>query len=733
MTWQRVARVVVALIGVGCAVALVMSTRQRPTPVVAPPQVAIDPKATVQGGAGRTVRHRGDKELGVIEYQSSKTYDDGRMVFEKPHIVSSDERGFEATADLSETKGKSVHADNPGEMEFTGHVHVKTKDGLELHSDSAVYDDTTGGIRVPGPVTFSRARMTGQGVGAIYDRTVDVLTVLDQAHVNVTPDPDGKGAMTAVSKTMTMDRVHKVAKLEQGAVITHDTEKLTGDTATLDWTEDEKQLRLIELRGHASVVQAANAGAGSPPDMHADDIDLTFHPDGHTVHLAALTGRTALASLVLIDAAGRRSISGSQINAAVAPDGSTLTNLESKNRVKVELPKTVDNPARVITAQTLVAQGTEKEGLKQARFDGGVEFLEMVPGARGAKDSVRTGKSRVLVLALNGQIDAIDRATFSQDATFTDTDMRGEADQADYFASQGKLSLRPAPRDAKKLPHVVDGGLQVDAKAIDININTNDLEATGDVKTVNRPAANAPPDTHTSALFDFNDPNRPIYGTSDKLVYVDDAGRATYTGTPERPAQTRQDQNVVTGDQVVLETNTHNLRATGHVKSTYFLAPAPPPPGTQPANPPPKPAEYRGDADSLDYKDADRVATYVGVPATLKGIDGTTTAPRIDVTFNDAGNDVDKLDATGGAYALLDGNREAVGQRLIYTASNDTYTLTGSTAMAARVKLPNSDHTECTKSMGERLTFTRLSGSADGARQTTKLESCSVSIKDPVK
>ena len=730
MRWQRYARMFVALIGIGCAVALYTYSRKTPTPRPPPPQIAVDPDATVQSGAGRLIRHKGNEEVGTIDYQSTKTYADGRMVFEKPHIISTGNRGMEAWADKSETKGKSVNADNPQEMEFTGHVRVHMKDGLELLTDAAVYDDNTGGVRIPGPMSFSRARMSGRGVGAVYDRAQDLLTVLDQAHIDVAPGEDGKGAMSANAKTVAVDRIHKQTRLDQSATLTHDAETLAGDIANLYWMDDEKHLRLIELRGHASVTQAAGAAANSPPDMRGDDIDLTFHPDGQTLHLASILGRTMIASLTLIDETGRRSVSGSKVDLAVAPDGSTVTSLTAQKPVRVELPKTADNPARVITAQTLVSQGTEKEGLQQARFDGGAEFTETVPGEKGAKDSIRTGKSQVLVLGLNGKLDAIDRATFTQNASFSDGDVRGDADEAQYFANKGKLLLRPAARGAKKMPHVDDGDLQVDAQSIDIDVNTHDLDATGDVKTRNRPSEPSPTPQTKSALFDFNDPNRPIYGTSDKLRYTSDTGRAVYTGTPKTLARTWQDQNSVQGDEVMLETETHNLKATGHVSSTYFLTPTST--DTQAGGPPPKPTEYRGSANTLDYRDADHLAIYMGAPATLKSADSTTTAPRIDLIFNDQGNAVDRMNATGGAYAQLEGGREAVAQQLVYIAATETYTLTGSTATPARVKLPNSDKSGCTKSTGEKLTFTKQSGSADGARQTESID-CSVSIKDPIK
>jgi hypothetical protein len=279
-------------------------------------------------------------------------------------------------------------------MEFTGHVRVHMKDGLELP------DRVSGLQRRHGRRDHSRADVVfarkdvWPGGGAVYDRAQDLLTVLDQAHVDVAPEADGKGAMSANAKTIALDRLHKFSRLDQTATITHDAETLTGDTANLYWTEDEKHLRLIELRGHASVTQAAGAAANSPPDMRGDDIDLTFHPDGQTLHLASIVGRTMIGSLTLIDETGRRSVAGSKVDLAVAPDGSTVTSLTAQKPVRVELPKTADNPARVITAQTLVSQGNEKEGLKQARFDGGVDFVETVPGTKARRTPCGRGNRR---------------------------------------------------------------------------------------------------------------------------------------------------------------------------------------------------------------------------------------------------------------------------------------------------------------------------------------------------
>ena len=163
MRWQRYARVVVALVGIG--------VRRRAVRLL--PEATGARAAAARGrrrpGSHRAERRRPHSSATRATRKSARSTTRARKrtptaacVFEKPHIVSAGDRGFEAVADKSESKGKSVNADNPEAMEFTGHVRVHMKDGLELADRlSAIYNDVTGGVTIPGPLSFTRGRMSG--------------------------------------------------------------------------------------------------------------------------------------------------------------------------------------------------------------------------------------------------------------------------------------------------------------------------------------------------------------------------------------------------------------------------------------------------------------------------------------------------------------------------------------------------------------------------------------------
>ena len=66
-----------------------------------------------------------------------------------------------------------------------GHVKLRTSDDLIVTCNEGTFNDKTGMLDVPGPVTFTRGRMTGTGTGATYDRNRDVLWLLADARITV--------------------------------------------------------------------------------------------------------------------------------------------------------------------------------------------------------------------------------------------------------------------------------------------------------------------------------------------------------------------------------------------------------------------------------------------------------------------------------------------------------------------------------------------------------------------
>jgi lipopolysaccharide export system protein LptA len=707
VTWQKHARLVIAAIGVGVAIALFVLRRER-APVAAPGvkiQTA-DPTSKMEGGVGQRLMFDlvTGKRKGHIDFQSSRHYEDGRNHFEKVHITRIDEPAFELWADTLDTQGHGVNDANlPGELTLVGHVRMKTGDGLELETERATYQDATSIVTMPGEAKFEKGRLSGKGVGAIYNRDQATFQLLDQASAQVAPDPQGKGAAKATSRMMLLQRGKKSLFLDQNATIVTETDTLFGDIATLYFTEDEQSIRYLELRGHGSVTPLSPDGG--TPEMHAENITLTFQPDGRTLQHATLVNQ---ASVVLTEAKLRKSITASRIDVTTAPDGRTLTRLDAQDRVEVVLPPDKDEPARTIRSATMTATGDEKAGLKAAVFEKDVSFEERRQPAGGPPKLTRA-TSVQLVLTLKGRLDAIEAAEFRQNVEFVDGTMKARADLAEYKETQGLLILRQGARAPKRIPNVTDTKVQVDGNVIEINTTSHDLKATGTVRTLTLPDPDAS-GKRSGGL--FND-KEPIRGLAETFAYTNTSGKAVYTGTAAALARLFQGRSEVFGDEIRLDDASQNLDATGHVSTTFEMTVQS---GQSTAA---KPSEYHVTANVFHYDDAKRTATYEGqdAPVVMKSTDGETVGRLIRLLLAKEGRSLEQMHVEGGKekfFAQMPGGYEATGEILDYDVPTDVYVLSGKPVL---VKSPRQAQAgakgppQCDLTRGLKIVLNRKDGS----------------------
>ena len=216
MRWQKIARLAIAVFVVGFAVVVFLAMRQRPSARAGANDVArADPEASVESGAGERKNFKFGKLDFTLKYAKALSYRDGRakLVEVKMTLPDRDGRTFTVTADEGEFLAPPGKPADISSGKLTGHVKLLTDNGLEVLSSEATYDGKTGIVTIPGPVTFTRGRMTGSGVGATYDRTRNVLWLLAQAHITVTPDATGGGAVDATSSTAGLARADNYVKL----------------------------------------------------------------------------------------------------------------------------------------------------------------------------------------------------------------------------------------------------------------------------------------------------------------------------------------------------------------------------------------------------------------------------------------------------------------------------------------------------------------------------------------
>jgi lipopolysaccharide export system protein LptA len=436
---------------------------------------------------------------------------------------------------------------------------------------------------------------------------------------------------------------------------------------TLYLSDDEKAFKKIELRENAQVTPLPGKSSDLP-EMRARDIDLNFHPNATTLQDATLNQD---AMMVLTNESGRRSVEGAAITFATATDGKTLTRLNARDRVVVKTPKSGTTPERRISGNSLQATATpgqEQKGLTSARFEGRVEFLELMPAGNGKPEGKRQGTSQILTAALAGQLDAIERATFEQDVDFRDGDVRGNADVGVYDAQKGELQLRPLRTNPKLTPHAKTSSVTVDAKdVIVVNLNTNDVQARRDVTTVSEGQKDVRPTAKDkTAIFNSTDK---LYGSGAEFDYSAGPRLAVYRGTAQTPARLRQSNNTeVNADSITFSDQDQNLTAIGRVDMSFLMA-------ARSGDATQKP--FHAVADELHYVDAKRTATYQGRPARLSSADGVTRGNRIVLELAAESRTLKQLAATTSVRMVLTEGRIAEAETLLYEAVKDVYSLQG--------------------------------------------------------
>jgi lipopolysaccharide export system protein LptA len=430
----------------------------------------------------------------------------------------------------------------------------------------------------------------------------------------------------------------------------------------------------------------------SRPALKGDQISLMFHEGGNLLSRATTTGH---AVATLPSEGGARTITAPWLDLQLGSDGSTVIGIDARPVVNVQLPSSGDTPARTIDAGTLAARGRDGRGLQSARFDaadgGVVTFSERPAGRDGAPT---TARSRVLVLALAGNLGALTSAEFRQGVVFNSRGSEARGEWALYHAERETLDLKRQSGDAAS-PFVTQDTLWVAAPSITLGLAADDVDARGGVATRVQPGATG--GRQAPSLFDAT---RVVFGAADTLKYGGTPRVATYTGTSAAPAELRQeDGTIVAGEVIVVDDETGTLTATRQVR-TRFRA-------TEGAGPQSTARIYTTTSDAFDYRDETRLGVHRGAPATLESEGRRVDAAVIELHLARESQALDRLVATGAGapvYARLDKDHEAIGDRLEYTAATGVYVLTGK---PVEVVGPDSEGKGCYKTVGVMARFER--------------------------
>jgi LPS export ABC transporter protein LptC len=647
--WQRRTRAFIAVFGIVFAVFVAREFRRRDVLRPAAP-VSKDPGAIIETTGADLGRFSSSREDVRVKSEKQLTYADGSSKLLGVTIVT-DERHGNRTFTITGKEGRV--AKNDSTIALDGDVRLVGSDGMQLATEHATYADSDAIVRASGPVQFTRGRVSATGIGMTWDKTLDVLTILDQAVVQTAPDAKGANASTVNAGTAAFARRDKVVRFERSVRIQRGGQVIEADRGMTYLSPDEERIERVELHDHAHIVMS-DAPAGALQTLSGRDMDLKYAADGESLEHALIT------SDAVIQLAGDSGMQGRQIAAnvidiALAPDGSTPTALIGRDAVQLTFPPEAGAAGRTIRAATLDARGEPGRGLTRALFSGNVQYRE-----RGA-DIDRGATAATLDVGLTRGMSSIEDAKFAHGVRFEEGKMSTLSAEGRYDTDKGTLALSGSEPGAL-VPHVVNEQIAIDATSIDITLEGPKVRAAGNVRSELRPASEAT--GNDVKMPSMLKKDLPVIVLGNALDYDGVTAKGTYTGA----ARLHQGDTSIKGETIIIDNRAGNLSASGNVATTTVL---------EQVNQEKQKERVHSIATAKDmtYDDAVRRLTYTG-NAHMSGSDGDMTAARIDLYLKESGDELERAEAYD-TVTLREQNRETKGMKMIYTPANETYVVTG--------------------------------------------------------
>ena len=669
-----------------------------------------------------------------IDYEKLFTYQSGRSRFVGAHIsvLGRAGRDFDIRANEAEI------AENQSQIDLRGAVVITTSDGLKVETDNATYTESDGVTRAPGPVRFSRARMTGSSVGASYDRQRDVLWMLDQAHITVAPDDKGAGGADVTAGAAGYAKRDRYLRFERNVKMRRGPQLISADGAVVTLEAAADVVDHIELRGAAQVGGVGQAANGLE-SMRSRDMNLGMADDGQTLQQATLIG-DAVVRVAGGPNAPAQQLAGQGVDVEIAPDGQSVQGLTAQDDVQLDLPAaSAGAPTRRIRSRSLDADGEPGvPGLRTARFAGDVEFREAVPAGKDTPAVERIVRAPALETKLQSGLGTIDCATFTDGVSVKDGTRTAQGPTMIYDVAQGTIALG-LPAGATGFVQVSDEKVNIEAGSLEWTLDGTRMVAQTNVKSVLKPGG-GPAGAKAVKRPSMLTADQPINVTAATMTYNQQTGHAEYSGD----AQLWQSATSIRAKTITLDEATGNLTAKDSVRSVMRVeaksssksdattkgadapptatatGPAPSAPAiaaaqsAKPAAPPAatatsKPGMVASDtlatANEMVYDDAERRARYTGV-ARMVGDQGDLRGDRLELYFDESGHGLARLEGFDNVRFSLKarpggGPRWGNGVRITYFADEERYVLSGPRATVVEQLAPQ----QCRETTGRALTF----------------------------
>ena len=580
----------------------------------------------------------------------------------------------EVQIDLVANPEGALNPDQAPPKELKNPIHLKTR-GL-------IFNQKTGDAYTRAQVQFELPQASGSAIGANYVAKTNVLTL--ESKVRLVRAGMAGPTLIAARAVITKDPHQVLLELPQLETVAR---KCESDKATLFLRPDNTLDRVL-ASGNVVIQVTGNRAA----QARADQLELIMAKQRDTVRTAVFSENVAAevsgdqpikanAGRVVLDFAGKNTVTkvhaedgvklvqqqkpaggsaSSQNLELTAPivdffltDGSRLAHAETSGAAQIALLPVTGGSQTLVTA-----------GKFQASFDrsGQLSLVHGAPDARivsrnpGQSDRVSTSETVDATFHPGGGIESILQ---QGDVAYVDGERKARGDRARYTPTDQVLRLTGSPR-------VVEGGMATTAHSMRLNRATGEAFAEGSVKTTYSDLK-AQPDGALLAS------SSPIHVTADAMAAHGSTTVALYTGD----VRLWQDGNIVTAPTIEFARERRSMVACGtpdRPVSTVLVQ--------TDKNGNPIPVAIT--SSRLNYMDSERRAHF-DENVTAKGVDVTITARQMDAYLQPRGQAASQTLAAGkldkivavGQVVIVQPNRRATGDQLVYTAAEDKFVLTG--------------------------------------------------------
>jgi lipopolysaccharide export system protein LptA len=625
----------------------------------------------------------------------------GREGDRSDHIYGSDFQYDKSTGDVKANGEVQIdlQADSPVAILTKPGASTVARSVIHLKTSGLTFNEKSGLAQTKEEIEFRVPDAVGSAVGATYDSQANALAL--KSAVKIVTTGKQKATVTGQSANIVKDPQRIIvqgARMEQPPR-TVTTDKLTvvlRDNSTVERVLGEGNVHAVRegpkgfdfsapagelLLDSASQLRSgtlsggvtfAGAGEDSPPQGRAGRVLLSFGAKGR-----------------LEKARAEDSVAFKQGPAAKSQEvQAAAVDLYVRDGKILEKALTSSGPAQIV-----LSEGQSKSTISAGQFDArfneqnrlqsvlGSPDAKIVSSTPGQQDRLTSSREVAATFSAKGEIASAEQLG---DFHYQEGQREGWADRARYNPADESYLLTGSPR-------MTDAGRSLTADTIQLSRKTGNAFAQGNVKTTYNQQSQP-----GGAMLSSADPVH-VTGTSMTANRASDVARFT-------SARLWRGPDIVDAPTILFDHAHRSLQALDDQSkrvSAVFVQ----------TDKNGKTTPLNVTADKLSYVDAERKAVFSG--HVLVRIEGSTiTADTVQAlllgrgsqTDSQSGSQLDRIVAEGDIQ-IQQPDRKATGSRLVYTAQDEKFVLTGSPAHP-----PSIFDAERGQIQGDSLTFFRHDG-----------------------